>query len=81
MTKIIILGDNTPKQPKKPIEFLLSFNENKTFIKPHLNPKHWQNIELVCRNYNYERVDLMFAYNENRNLGVLYLGHFNDGIV
>jgi hypothetical protein len=81
MTKVIILGEQPEKKELKPIEFVkylgseLKINSNPT------EPKFWKNIELICRNYSSEPFDLMFAYDDNRSGGVLYLGHFNDGVV
>ncbi len=83
MTKIRILGETTPEQKElKPIEFIsFIFGDGK--IDTDVNsPNNWNNIELVCRNYNSLNLDLMFAYDDNeRDDGALYLGHFNDGLV
>jgi len=81
-TKVIILGQE-PKEEKKlkPIEFVkhLSFDLI-CFEDPCNDPCDFENIELICENYD-KGVDLMFAYNEDRNYGFLYAGHFNDGVV
>jgi hypothetical protein len=81
MTKVIILGEQPESKELKPIEFVKSLNMDNDFIKAVSIPDLHDNIELICRNYNHENQDLMFAYNEHRNEGILYLGHFNDGIV
>jgi len=81
MTKVIILGEDMPKTGRK-IE-LISYVSPKmettkgTVYKPH----EFENIELICRDYGDSEKDLLFAYNKDRNRGILYLGHFNDGIV
>jgi len=39
---------------------------------------------LICKNYNKsseDPYDLMYVYDDERNMGIIYLGHFNDGIV
>lgn len=79
MTKVTILGQE-PKEVKelKPIEFTRAFDFNESFEKAIIKPFRWKNIELVCR---YERFDVMFAYDDDRSVGGLYLGHFNDGVV
>lgn len=83
MTKVIILGEDTPKTGKK-IEFLRELNIEFEFECIKSNPYDWDNIELICKNYEEvgdNGTDLMFAYDVDRSLGVLFLGHFNDGIV
>jgi hypothetical protein len=49
-----------------------------------VRPDIYKNIELVCRDYDdcqSGSMDLMFAYDDNRNYGCIYIGHFNDGVV
>lgn len=79
MTKVTILGQE-PKEKKelKPIEFTESLTGSKNFEGGCVPPSDWANIELVCR---YGSFDIMFAYDDSRNNGCLYLGHFNDGVV
>lgn len=43
-------------------------------------PRSWKNIELITKNYD-QQFDIMYAYDDSRQGGSLYLGHFNDGIV
>lgn len=81
MTKVTILGQPQGDEPKKKIEFThcLLDSVSETTKKPEL----FKNVELISKNYLREGVDLMFAYNDDRNdqNACLYLGHFNDGIV
>ena len=79
MTKVIILGEAIPEQAKKPIEFI-KFLTNGIPVNTEGKAKEWKNIELISLKYD-GRLDLMYAYNNNRNQGVLYFGHFNDGVV
>jgi hypothetical protein len=50
-------------------------------------PYHYEHIELICRDYyctapyGHPSMDLMFAYDQKRSTGVLYMGYFNDGVV
>jgi hypothetical protein len=81
MTKVIILGEQPESKELKPIEFVKSLNMDNDFIQAVSIPYLHDNIELICRNYNHDKQDLMFAFNEHRNEGVLILGHFNDGVV
>lgn len=82
-TKVIILGQDAPKEAKKPIEFKRIMNNHAEWKPAIVTPNVYQCIELISRNYA-DDLDLMFAYIENRNhpsMACLYLGHFNDGIV
>ena len=81
MTKVIILGEDAPEQPKKPIKFVYFLNQGHKFDTGVAYPNCFANIELICSNYLNKGFDLMFAYDDNRNNGVLYLGHINDGVV
>ena len=80
MTNVIIIGEQPEKKEVKPIEFVKALECNEAFTTACHLPKHWENIELICKNYSTQ-YDLMFAYNNIRHEGCLYLGHFNDGIV
>ncbi len=66
-------------KPLKPIEFVEVFNRGKN-EKASACPSDYLNIELVCNNYD-NNMSILYAYNDNRNYGCLYLGYFNDGIV
>ena len=80
MTKVIILAEQPENKELKPIEFVKHLDSNLEFSSGCSSPKVWENIELICKNYA-NKFDLMFAYDEDRILGILYLGHFNDGVV
>lgn len=80
MTKVIILGEQAEQKTElKKIEFVKMLSVNVSIEKSESKPSSWQNIELICKNYG--DYDLMYAYDNDRNDGVLYLGHFNDGVV
>jgi hypothetical protein len=81
MTNVIIIGEQTKKKELKPIEFILFLHIDKGVCEASKNAKSFKNIELICREYTNQGLDLMFAYNNDRNEGILYLGHFNDGVV
>jgi len=81
MTKVIILGQEPEKKKGKPIEFKKYLDDNMKFAGgPIANPSNFEVIELIAKNY-CNNFDLFFAYDEDRQTGVLYLGHYNDGIV
>ena len=79
MTKVTIIGEATPIQKKKPIEFVkcIYVHNNPPATS---SPNEWENIELICKNYG-NGFDLMFAYNNKREDGLAFIGYFNDGIV
>ena len=79
MTKVTIIGEATPIQKKKPIEFVKSIDVD-TNPPTRSSANMWNNIELICKDYG-DGYDLMFAYNKIRSDGIAYLVHFNDGIV
>ena len=80
MTKVVILGQIPEEEkPKKKIEFVKYLDNNLNICSASKEVDHWENIELIAKNYN--EYDLMFAYNSDRNYGTLYLGYFNDGVV
>jgi hypothetical protein len=82
MTKVIILGQEPEQKKPKRIEFVELIDHSKQFIGPRYTPKDFKNIELVAKNWDIaEILDLMFAYDDDRNNGFLFLGHFNDGVV
>jgi len=80
MTKVIILEEQPEKKELNPIEFKLKLACNHEFTPSKEFPKEWQNIELICKNYSTQ-YDLMFAFDDIRQHGILFLGHFNDGVV
>lgn len=89
MTKKVtkVIDYEKQQQRNKKIEFVKELNTNYSFSPACLiTPSEWDNIELICKNYDRgdnDSLDLMFAYDNDgeRNDGILYLGHFNGGIV
>jgi hypothetical protein len=79
MTKVIILGQEPEQKKLKPIEFVkIIHEEDLEIITALCIPKDWKNIELIGRGKGY---DIMYAYDHHRNIGRVFLGHFNDGVV
>lgn len=84
-TKCIVLGERK-LQPKKknPIQFLRFLNVSGR-MQTNLDyvPSTYNNIELISSNYTETGLDLMFAYDDDRNApsAILVLGHWNDGVV
>ena len=87
MTKVIILGEqkDDKKQPKK-IKFV-SYLSDELIVEDSnefKSPSKFKNIELVSKGYSSNGLDLMFAYDDDRddeNTAIVFFGYFNDGIV
>lgn len=84
-TKVTILGEQPIEQEKKKIEFVTAITITDGVIRSY-EPKHaphlWGEVVLLSRKYHKGEYDLMFAHDfNNKGMGCLYLGHFNDGIV
>jgi hypothetical protein len=90
-TQINIISNHRQDKVKKiPIEFKYALNQVKSnypdILRPiktgEDSPKDFNFIDLICKNY-LSGCDLMFAYDfaDQRELGVLYIGYFNDGVV
>jgi hypothetical protein len=88
MTKVTILGQPEPEQKElKPMRFNWMLNtvdffniHDCKFTEPTTKPKDWDNITLLYRNF-FNDFDLFFCWNNNRDVRVLMLGYFNDGVV
>lgn len=74
------LSTETPLPPKegKKIEFVFGMATDRELFNPHVTPSEYKNVELITRNFG--DYDLMIAYDDDKDNGVLYLGHYNDGI-
>ena len=81
-TKVTILGKEPIEQEKKKIVFVY-FIDSVTgkAERSTTPPESWNNIELIKRTHTHDGYDIMFAYETDRTVGELYLGHFNDGVV
>jgi len=84
-TQVIVIGKPEEKKTKSAIEFQSFLNSSFKVDKVDngaRSPSSYKYIELICKDYAHG-FDLMFAYNDpnGRSCGVLYIGHFNDGIV
>ena len=86
-SKIIIVGEKGELEPKKPIQFLRGLLSDGQISDVHTDaPEDFNFIELIARNYGTfgnKSFDLFFCYDNpnERNLGVLYLGNWNDGVI
>lgn len=80
MTKVTIIGQVIKAEiDLEPIEFTGALTSSRSISQSVAEkPRKYQFIEFIC---NYGDFDVMFAHDGKRDQGVLYLGHFNDGIV
>lgn len=79
MTKCIVIGEKKETEKLKPIELIYLLNNYGLFAKSITDASNYKNLELITKGrYKY---DIIFAYDDDRNSGILYLGHWNDGIV
>jgi hypothetical protein len=81
-TQVIVIGKPEKGKTKTAIEFQRFLDTSLRIDDGAYSPSHYKYIELICKDYALG-CDLMFAYNDpnERSCGVLYIGHFNDGIV
>ena len=89
--EIIEIGaENQKPVPKKPIQLCVALNNEFEFDTKNsvsqAETRYYNRIELICRDYsdyNAENFDLIFCLldGKDRSKGVLYLGHWNDGVV
>ena len=79
MTKVIDLTKEAKEL--KPIEFVNQMSEKGDMTSTTWEPIHFNFLELICRRYQNGNFDLFFAYDGLRNIGIFFLGHFNDGTV
>lgn len=79
MTKVTILGKSQGEEPKKKIEFIYALSgDGKT--QTLSEPNEASEIVLLVFDYLGGGLDLMLA-KWNNGSKILYLGHFNDGVV
>jgi hypothetical protein len=81
-TQVIVIGKPEKGKAKTAIEFQSFLNSRLKIDNGAYSPSHYKYIELICKDYALG-FDLMFAYDDpnERSFGVLYIGHFNDGVV
>jgi hypothetical protein len=82
MTKVRDLTRPIEGEEKKlkPIEFVKFITDKGEWYQPDYEPKKWDFIDLICRNWRNTRLDLMLAQDAEKCASVIVLGHFNDGV-
>jgi len=80
-TKCVIMESGTSKT-LEPVKFVKSLKEDSFFRDTESKPYDYEVITLIVKDYNEYHHDIMFAFNEgHRELGILFLGFWNDGFV
>jgi len=64
----------------KPIEFVYFLSGDFGLFGNPKPPSTWKHVDLVIKNYTLEGFDLMVGYDVDKHNGILYLGHYNDGV-
>lgn len=77
MTTIKRLTETAGAEKKK-IEFVKFISSDGEAITANSKPHEYENIVLIRTSHNF---DIMYAYHNDSNDGLIYLGHFNDGVV
>lgn len=77
-----VLGEDVAVKKGKGIEFvkLVITDTQNIYDSSSVNPSSFKNIDVIKVNRNGV-FDIFYAYDNDRSLGSLYLGHLNDGFV
>lgn len=80
MTKIVnLFGPQLESPVKKPIEFVKALSSEGFVSGSSSKPENWKNISLLIQDGG--QYEVMLAWDDSPNDGVVYLGHWNDGVV
>jgi len=80
MTQVTYLGKQS-EEKKKPIEFLYYLNTERQIKAAEFKPHQFKHVLILSNNYNGTGLAAFYAYEDNPNKGVIYLGNLNDGVV
>jgi len=82
MTKVSVFGQQpTETKELKKIEFVKCIASTGKYTIA-ADPSIWDNVQLFIKNYRGGGFDIILAWEDNRpQEKVIYLGHWNDGIV
>jgi hypothetical protein len=82
MTKVSVFGQNESEEHEhlKPIEFVMCVNTHEGELRSFLYniPADFYHVELFSRSSLY---DVILAWSEGYTDKIVYLGHWNDGVV
>lgn len=77
MTKVTVFGQEEAKKKEKNIEFVWYITSEGEREEP-CRPCHWDNICLLGNNGKY---DIFLVWDDDDDSKVVYLGHWNNGVV
>lgn len=81
MTKVTILNEEIKSKKLTRIKFEKKILETGEWEDCNDDPKIWNNVVLLHKQWRLSNMDLMFAFDNGTNNGYIVLGFFNDGIV
>lgn len=80
MTKVSVLGQaNEEKKELKKIEFIRVMMNDLDFIEALSKPTDYEDVILISKDMSRSGYDLILGRNASGDM--LYLGHWNDGVV
>jgi len=80
-TNCIVIGELSKTIEKKSIVLKLALSLKLVFNGTNLKVEDFKNAELICKDESSYKLDIIFCYDDNRFEGILFLGHWNDGII
>lgn len=78
-TKVTVFGQEEQKKELKKIEFVKVLEPTGEFAKCDLTPSDYDNVECISKEKG--KFDVFNAWYHKSTEKMIYLGHFNDGIV
>ena len=74
--------DHKEKSKKKPIEFKFYIDDYTPEVTniSYTLPTEWKNIILLSKGLSKDKYDIMYAYDDNSEDGIVYIGYWNDGV-
>ena len=71
-----IIEIKEPSEELRPkLKFWEQMDRDGVMVTTNLNPKDFENIEIVCKDYGNRNMSLFFCYDKGkRSQGILYIG-------
>lgn len=81
MTNVTVFGEKKIDLGRGKIVLTMILKDDMSFEKSNIEADNWENVLLLVDKYTEDGLDLIYCYDAQPNDGVLYLGHWNDGVV
>lgn len=84
MTNVSVFNGHEGNDGGKKMEFIYMLKQYDGGLSPaQTTPNQWDNVMLMSKNPCSEGkgFDIIVAWNKDTTLKVIYLGHWNDGVV